>query len=205
MLKEVSIKLQNGGSIKISEYRVFGNALSLNEKAYIREKSNYFSAVSSVCDGVSFEQFAECYSKRQFTENDYLALTKDTEFVRECDSRLLAKIYAITAHSFYQLSKFGEEMPSFSDCLIPEEGKVLPIEEQSSTDEEFTETLKNCITKEEWKWFAPLAKTNIEVFEEEKKQPKRNRQTTLRIDRHETIVAERCETFRYYCIVGVLG
>ena len=163
MLKEVSIKLQNGGSIKISEYRVFGNALSLNEKAYIREKSNYFSAVSSVCDGVSFEQFAECYSKRQFTENDYLALTKDTEFVRECDSRLLAKIYAITAHSFYQLSKFGEEMPSFSDCLIPEEGKVLPIEEQSSTDEEFTETLKNCITKEEWKWFAPLAKTNIEV------------------------------------------
>lgn len=136
-------------------------------------KSNYFSAVSSVCDGVSFEQFAECYSKRQFTENDYLALTKDTEFVRECDSRLLAKIYAITAHSFYQLSKFGEEMPSFSDCLIPEEGKVLPIEEQSSTDEEFTETLKNCITKEEWKWFAPLAKTNIEVFEEEKKQPKR--------------------------------
>lgn len=173
MLKEVSIKLQNGGSVKISEYRVFGNTLSLNEKAYIREKSNYFSAVSSVCDGVSFEQFAECYSKRQFTENDYLALTKDTEFVRECDSRLLAKIYAITAHSFYQLSKFGEEMPSFSDCLIPEAGKVLPIEEQSSTDEEFTETLKNCITKEEWKWFAPLAKTNIEVFEEEKKQPKR--------------------------------
>lgn len=49
----------------------------------------------------------------------------------------------------------------------------MPIEEQSSTDEEFTETLKNCITKEEWKWFAPLAKTNIEVFEEEKKQPKR--------------------------------
>ena len=33
----------------------------------------------------------------------------------------------------------------------------------------------------------------------------RNRQTTLRMDRHETIVAERCETFRYYCIVGVLG
>jgi hypothetical protein len=32
-----------------------------------------------------------------------------------------------------------------------------------------------------------------------------NRQTTLRMDRHETIVAERCETFRYYCIVGVLG
>ena len=27
----------------------------------------------------------------------------------------------------------------------------------------------------------------------------------LRMDRHETIVAERCETFRYYCIVGVLG
>ena len=34
---------------------------------------------------------------------------------------------------------------------------------------------------------------------------KGNRQTTLRMDRHETIVAERCETFRYYCIVGVLG
>ena len=34
---------------------------------------------------------------------------------------------------------------------------------------------------------------------------RRNRQTTLRMDRHETIVAERCETFRYYCIVGVLG
>ena len=32
-----------------------------------------------------------------------------------------------------------------------------------------------------------------------------NRQTTLRMDRHETIVAQRCETFRYYCIVGVLG
>lgn len=32
-----------------------------------------------------------------------------------------------------------------------------------------------------------------------------NRQTTLRMDRHETIVAERYETFRYYCIVGVLG
>ena len=32
-----------------------------------------------------------------------------------------------------------------------------------------------------------------------------NRQTTPRMDRHETIVAERCETFRYYCIVGVLG
>ena len=32
-----------------------------------------------------------------------------------------------------------------------------------------------------------------------------NRQPTLRMDRHETIVAERCETFRYYCIVGVLG
>ena len=31
------------------------------------------------------------------------------------------------------------------------------------------------------------------------------RQTTLRMDRHNTIVAERCETFRYYCIVGVLG
>ena len=26
-----------------------------------------------------------------------------------------------------------------------------------------------------------------------------------RIDMHEAIVAERCETFRYYCIVGVLG
>ena len=35
--------------------------------------------------------------------------------------------------------------------------------------------------------------------------PEGNRQTTLRMDRHETIVAERCETFRYYCIVGVLG
>ena len=28
---------------------------------------------------------------------------------------------------------------------------------------------------------------------------------TLTIDRHETIVAERCETFRNYCIVGVSG
>ena len=34
---------------------------------------------------------------------------------------------------------------------------------------------------------------------------KRNRQTTPRMDRHETIVAERFATFRYYCIVGVLG
>ena len=38
-----------------------------------------------------------------------------------------------------------------------------------------------------------------------KHEAKSNRQTTLRMDRHETIVAERCETFRYYCIVGVLG
>ena len=31
---------------------------------------------------------------------------------------------------------------------------------------------------------------------------KRKRQTYPRIDMHETIVAERCETFRNYCIVG---
>ncbi len=31
------------------------------------------------------------------------------------------------------------------------------------------------------------------------------RQTTPRMDRHETIVTGRCETFRYYCIVGVSG
>ena len=37
------------------------------------------------------------------------------------------------------------------------------------------------------------------------KEEESNRQTTLRMDRHETIVAERYETFRYYCIVGVLG
>ena len=33
----------------------------------------------------------------------------------------------------------------------------------------------------------------------------RKRQTTPRMDRHETIVTGRCETFRYYCIVGVSG
>ena len=33
----------------------------------------------------------------------------------------------------------------------------------------------------------------------------RNRKSKQRLDRHETIVAERCETFRYYCIVGVSG
>ena len=32
-----------------------------------------------------------------------------------------------------------------------------------------------------------------------------NRKSKQRLDRHETIVAERCETLRYYCIVGVLG
>ena len=31
----------------------------------------------------------------------------------------------------------------------------------------------------------------------------RNRQTTPRMDRNETIVAERCETFRYYHIGGI--
>ena len=30
-----------------------------------------------------------------------------------------------------------------------------------------------------------------------------NRQTTLRMDRHETIVTGRCETFRYYCLMPV--
>ena len=30
-----------------------------------------------------------------------------------------------------------------------------------------------------------------------------NRKSKQRLDRHETIVAERCETFRNYCIVGV--
>lgn len=29
-----------------------------------------------------------------------------------------------------------------------------------------------------------------------------NRKSKQRLDRHETIVAERCETFRNYCIVG---
>ena len=35
-------------------------------------------------------------------------------------------------------------------------------------------------------------------------QEKRNRQTTPRIDMHEIIVAERCETFRY-CHIGGMG
>ena len=40
---------------------------------------------------------------------------------------------------------------------------------------------------------------------EEKVNLVRKRQTTPRMDRHETIVTGRCETFRYYCIVGVSG
>jgi hypothetical protein len=153
---KIKVTINNGKEINLSNYQVFGELLTSSEKTFIRRKSKFFKSKSSIHNHISYENFFEYFSEKEFSVNDYIVAVKDYNFVSECNSYLLGKIYS----RIFKNSRINELVENkdydFSSCLIKNsEGDIVPIVSKDKSiilEEDFKNSLKTNLDENDIKW-----------------------------------------------------
>ncbi len=168
ILNKCTIRLNNGYTIRISEYKIFPNWLEPAEINLLRKKS-FFIHNCSLADEIydnyeAVDQFISQYSQCTVSNEDLITLMEDKCLVESMTAETQSKILSRIVRS-ERFSSQSESSKRLDDVKVLTEKGILSIKEISSTgvsvNETVSKSLQNDIGNEGIKWLEK--KTNIKA------------------------------------------
>ena len=167
MLSKCALKLNNGRTIKIREYKIFPNWLDPAEINLLRKKSSFvhsWSLADEIYDNYeAVDQFISQYSQCIVSNEDIITIMEDKELVEAMTAETQSKILSRIVRSERFSSQSGNSKKLDEVKVLTEKG-VLSIGEISSTgvtvNESVSKSLQNDIGNEGIKWFEKTTNIN---------------------------------------------